>query len=138
MIASAYLLLFDQGKVLLARRYQTGYEDGNYSVPAGHVEDNESVLENLCREVKEEIGLQINPHQAQLCHVMHRKEKDIRMDFFFSLKDWQGVPQICEPDKCDELLWFAVDALPENTVGYIRQAIECTLRNQIYSERGWQ
>lgn len=138
MIASAYLLLFKDKKILLARRFQTGYEDGNYSLPAGHVEDNESLLENLSREVQEEIGLVIDTQKAELSHVMHRKEKDIRMDFFFTLKEWQGEPRICEPDKCDELGWFSVDALPENTVGYIKQAIKAVVNNKIYSQRGWE
>jgi 8-oxo-dGTP diphosphatase len=76
MIASAYLMLIRGDSVLLARRFQTGYEDGKYGLPAGHVEDNESLLENLVREVKEEVGLIINPARAELVHVMHRKEKD--------------------------------------------------------------
>lgn len=32
MIASSYLILIADGKILLSRRYQTGYEDGKYSL----------------------------------------------------------------------------------------------------------
>lgn len=137
MIASAYLVLMRGDSVLLARRFQTGYEDGKYGLPAGHVEDNESLLENLVREVKEEVGLSINPATAVLVHVMHRKEKDIRMDFFFVVTNWEGEPKICETDKCDEIGWFPLSNLPENTIGYIQQALKSIQEEKNYSERGW-
>ncbi|OGG14305.1 hypothetical protein A2875_01995 [Candidatus Gottesmanbacteria bacterium RIFCSPHIGHO2_01_FULL_46_14] len=41
MIASSYLLCIRDDMILLSRRHNTGYEDGNYSLPAGHVEDDE-------------------------------------------------------------------------------------------------
>lgn len=81
MIASAYLFLVNDGKILLSRRFHTGYEDGNYSVPAGHVEDGETLIECLIREAKEEIGIEIEKKDVSLVHVMHRKEMDIRVDF---------------------------------------------------------
>lgn len=37
--------------------YNMGYEDGNYSVVVGYVEEYEMVLEVVCREVKEEVGI---------------------------------------------------------------------------------
>jgi hypothetical protein len=42
-----------------------------------------------------------------------------------------------EPHKCDDLRWFELDNLPENTVLYIRQAIDCISKNIFYSEFGW-
>ncbi len=33
MIASSYLLLVKDGKILLSKRKNTGYEDGNWSFP---------------------------------------------------------------------------------------------------------
>ena len=137
MIASAYLILVKDGKLLMLRRYKTGYEDGKYSLPAGHVEDGETLAQNLCREANEEVGLTIDPKDATLVHTMHRKEEDIRMDFFFTVSRYEGEPKNCEPDKCDQLAWFPLDKLPGNTIGYIRAAVEAYRKKQIYSERGW-
>ena len=42
VITAVHLILIENNKILLQRRYNTGYEDGNYSVVAGHVEENEN------------------------------------------------------------------------------------------------
>lgn len=44
LVTSVHLILIKEGEVLLLRRYHTGYEDGNYSVVAGHIDGNESVI----------------------------------------------------------------------------------------------
>lgn len=89
IVCAAYLLLFQDDKVLLLRRYNTGYEDGKYSVPAGHVDEGESVSDALVREVREEIGVDIDKKDTNLIHVMHRRASetnDERIDFFFTAK----------------------------------------------------
>lgn len=138
MIASSYPFYVWDGKVLLGLRVNTGYADGMYSLPAGHVEDGETLTDCVIRESKEEIGITIVATDLTLVHTMHRKENDIRMDFFFTVKRWTGVPTNCEPDKCDRLVWFPLESLPTNTVPYIRAAIELWQKGIIYSERGWQ
>lgn len=137
MIASSYLILVVDGLILLSRRYQTGYEDGNYSLPAGHIEENESLTRGAAREVFEEIGLKIVPQAFKLVHVMHRKHQDIRMDFFFTAHIGNQKPVIREPEKCDDLRWFLLSKLPTNTIPYIRHAIECYQKKIFYSEFGW-
>ena len=59
MIVSGYLLFIKSGKILLLRRKNTGYMDGWYGLPSGHIEDNETPVQALKREVKEESGLNI-------------------------------------------------------------------------------
>ena len=56
MFVAVYLLLLREGQVLLLRRHNTGYEDGNYSVIAGHVEPGERITQALVREAAEEAG----------------------------------------------------------------------------------
>lgn len=138
MIASSYLLFIQDGKILLLRRFNTGYEDGKYSLPAGHVEDNESLTVAGEREFYEEIGVRIKPNDLHLVHVMHRKEDDIRMDFFFTTEVGDQTPINKEPEKCDDLRWFTLNKLPTNTIPYIRHAIECYQKNIFYSEFGWE
>ncbi len=137
-VGSVYLFLIDDNKILLQRRFQTGFQDGNYGVPAGHLDGNETVREGCAREIKEEIGIEVKPADLQVAHVMHRNtEKDERIDFFMTTKSYSGEIKNCEPHKCDDLSWFDLDQLPDNMVDYVKLAIENYKNNIIYSEFGY-
>lgn len=137
LITSIYLILIRENKILLLKRQNTGYEDGKYGLPSGHLEDNESITKGLQREIKEEVDIHIDQKNMKLTHTMHRKEKDIRVDFFFSAKEYKGIPKNAEPEKCDDLDWFPIDKLPKNTIPYIRKAIQNSLDKVLFSEIGF-
>ncbi|KND49009.1 MAG: pyrophosphohydrolase [Parcubacteria bacterium C7867-005] len=140
IISASYLLLFQDEKVLLLRRFNTGYEDGNYSVPAGHVDKGESVLDCLVREAKEEIDVLIDKKDVGLVHVMHRNgtdHNDEHLDFFFTCSKWDGELKNMEPEKCDDLSWFNLQNLPQNTIPYILRALEDVRDKKLYSESDW-
>lgn len=135
---ASYLILIKADKILLLRRFNTGYEDGNYSFIAGKVEPNESFTQCVIREAKEEAGILIKPEDVSVVHVMHRENPETQwVDVFFQTKKWVGEIINREPHKCDDLSWFDLDALPKNTIPYIKQAIEAIRANTIYSEYGW-
>lgn|SRR3989344_4592371 len=136
---AVYLVLIKDGKTLLSRRYKTGWQDGNYSLVAGHVDGNEPATTALIREVKEEAGLDLSPGDVRAVHTMHRYSLDVEyIDIFFTADKWGGLPTIREPEKCDDLQWFAVDNLPENTLPYVRDAIANIQKGVPYSESGWR
>jgi ADP-ribose pyrophosphatase YjhB (NUDIX family) len=138
VIPTVYLLLRSGDAILLARRCHTGFHDGEYSLPAGHLDGEETLLRALARESKEEIGIDLEEENLRLVHIMHRREQDEqRVNFFFVAIQWQGEPAIMEPDKCDDLSWFPVADLPQKVVPYVKQAIDCIGRGVIYSEYGW-
>ena len=136
IIPAVFLFLKNDDRVLLAKRQNTGYEDGNWDLAcSGHIEENESLVNAMKREAKEEIGININSEDMKLVHVLNRLSNDgERVDFFFSAKKWQGEPKIMEKDKCGELKWFDLSDLPENTIKPVRQSIESILQNKFYSE----
>lgn len=138
MIASSYAFFIKDNKILLSRRFQTGYMDGKLSVPAGHVEEGETITETLIREIREEVGIRLLPNQFSLSHIMHRKSDDIRVDFFFRINSWNKTPKNIEPEKCNKLLWAPIDKLPKDTIPYIAHAIHCVRNNILYSEFGWK
>ncbi len=135
LIAEVCLVLIKEDKILLSRRYNTGYGDGYYSFPAGHLEEGETLKEGVLREAKEEVGIDINISDLELVHVMDRNViNNERIAFFFKAKEWKGNLINMEPEKCDDLKWFKINELPENTIPYIRSAITFYLNNTIYSE----
>jgi 8-oxo-dGTP diphosphatase len=57
-IPSCYTLIREGDKALFVLRENTGYMDGKYSLPAGHVEAGESFIQAAIRETFEEVGLE--------------------------------------------------------------------------------
>jgi mutator protein MutT len=120
---TVHLFFLREGQILLARRFNTGYADGQYSVPAGHLEGGETVMAAAAREAEEEVGIKLERDHMTFSTVMHRMEEEERVDFFVYVHQWQGEPFNAEPHKCDDLRWVDVDQLPENIVPYVRQAL---------------
>ncbi len=138
MIGEVHLILERPGEVLLLRRFQTGYEDGKYSLIAGHLDGDEPAREGMAREAAEEAGIIVDPADLEFVHLMHRMRGDERMSLFFRARRWQGTPHNAEPHKCDDLSWFAADSLPPNLVAYIGHALGCVARGEAYSEFAWR
>lgn len=118
------LFFFREHHILLLRRFNTGFRDGEYTVPAGHMDGGETVRQAAIREGYEEAGVSLKEDDLLFSTVMHRIEDEERVDFFFQVQQWEGEPFNAEPEKCDDLRWFPVNALPTNTVPYVRQALE--------------
>ena len=136
-VVAVHLFFLRDDRVLLLRRFNTGWGDGNYSVPAGHVDAGETVTQAAVREAYEEIGVSLEPRAVEVVHVMHRKSDDERIDFFLLVRSWAGEIVNREPDKCDDLAWYPVTSLPGNMIPYVRQALRNYQNGMLFSEFGW-
>lgn len=135
VVISSYVIFQQDNKVLLSRRYNTGYRDGEYSLPAGHIEAAEFATTAAIREAQEEVGVTIQPKDLMPAHVMHRHCSDHeRIDFFFVAKKWDGELTNKEPNKCDEIAWFDLSTLPTNTIPYIKATLEYYRDGRLFSE----
>lgn len=137
VVPAVYVLLMQDSAVLLMRRFSTGYCDGLYSLPAGHLDGGESLKEAAVREVVEEIGVQVKTEDLELVHVMSRpKARDAeRVDIFFTAKKWHGEPTIVEPNKCDDLRWTKLEDLQSiELVPSVREMFEKFKQKILYSD----
>lgn len=134
---TVHLLFIRENQILIARRFNTGYRDGEYSVPAGHLDGGETVITAGMREAKEEVGVTIEAGDMTFSSVMHRNEGEERVDFFVQVHKWQGEIVNAEPDKCDDLRWVDFNDLPETTIPYVRKAIENYRNGITFDEFGW-
>ncbi|MDQ5919360.1 MAG: 8-oxo-dGTP diphosphatase [Patescibacteria group bacterium] len=138
IVPAAYLILRKGKEVLLSRRFQTGFMDGSYSLPAGHVDAGESIRTCAVREALEEIGVTVRPEDLRLVHTRSRLAADYeRVDLFFEAVTWSGEIQNKEPEKCDDLAFFSLDALPEAMVSDVREVLLAVRDGVTYSEGGW-
>jgi len=137
LIPEVYLILEQDDRVLLLRRFNTGYEDGNYGLIAGHLEAGESAAAGIVREALEEAGIEVRAEDLRLVHVVHRNVGGGRMGLFFRCDRWRGEPVNAEPHKCDDLSWFSRAGLPRNVIPYIRQALTLAWSGARYSDEGW-
>ncbi len=140
VVPAAYVYLLRAGagggqEVMLGLRRGTGFMDGYWaSAVAGHVERGESVYDAAAREAAEEVGVTdvaLRPWCAMQRSRPTGDPVDERVDYFFTATSWSGEPRLCEPDKCAEQRWFALDALPDPVVAHERVVLASLLAGRV-------
>ncbi|MCZ2819570.1 GNAT family N-acetyltransferase [Modestobacter sp. VKM Ac-2977] len=99
------------GRVLLGHRTadRRWYPDV-WDLPGGHVEDGESELAALRRELREEVGVQVAGVDPE--PVARLLDEDLQLAVW-SVHDWAGEPVNRCPEEHAELRWVAPDELAE-------------------------
>ena len=112
------------GRVLLARRRDIGW----WNLPGGGVELGESVTEGLQREMREEIGAEIEI--VRLAGVYSKPQKsEVVLVFLCSLAPAQ-VSALRTTEEVSELAWFLLSALPSDLLPKHRQRVADALSGQ--------
>ena len=110
------MVLNDKGQLFLSKRSQNcKNERGHWETPGGSVELGETLEEAVKREMVEEYGVDIEIIEQfpAVDHLIPAEGQHwVATTFLARFKPGQD-PKIMEPDKCDEIGWFAFDKLPE-------------------------
>lgn len=134
---AAYLILRKKHDVFLTRRAHTGYFNGYYSLPAGHVEANELPTTAIIREAREEVGVIIKKKDVHFFHALYRQAVDDtgdRVDYFFISEKFKNEPKNCEPQKCDDARWFPLKKLPSKITPEVKWVLKLISKKISYSE----
>ena len=133
---AVYLLLRKNGQILFHQRKNSGYQDGKYSLVAGHMEGGETAKQTIIREAKEEINIKLDSDKIKEVHVMHRIINGGReyIDIYIIADEWIGEIINLETKKCSELRWLPENNLPDNGLPEIKLALDNIRDNIFYSE----
>ena len=100
------VIVNEKGEMLLAKRGKKARnEHGKWEFPGGGVEFGDTMAETIVREMKEELGIEIElfAHLSPIDHVLHNEKQHWVTSVFIS-KIVNGSPTIKEPEKCDEIV----------------------------------
>lgn len=104
---------------------------------SGHVDADETTMQALIRECKEEIGITVAPKDLRFAHLAHRVGQNgarTYYDIYFIVDIFIGLPSIKEADKCADLQWFDINRLPEDMIALRKEALALCLNSVLYSE----
>jgi 8-oxo-dGTP diphosphatase len=138
-IIDVHVILEREQEILLLERQGTGYCDGMFHLPSGHLDEGEPLADGAAREAFEEVGVRIDPADLLLAAVVHHRQREdlARVGMFFATSRWIGEPYNAEPRKCGKLLWCDPSVLPANTIGYPATGIASYLTGTRFAAHGW-
>lgn len=102
--------IIEEGSILLCLRKNTQVYDGHWSLPVGHCEISENGVDTLRRELYEEIGIQVI--DSEFVTRLFDNEKGIE-HLVYRVLDWRGGITNREPELCEDIGWFPLDAPPQ-------------------------
>ncbi|MGY1857097.1 NUDIX domain-containing protein [Modestobacter sp. SYSU DS0290] len=104
--------LLQDGRVLLTHRspHRRWYPDV-WDLPGGHVDDGETELDALRRELREELGVEALAIDPEPVARISDPAADLSLGVW-AVRAWRGTPTNACPDEHDEIRWADGAGLP--------------------------
>lgn len=119
-----------EGKILLAKRGpKAKNEKGKWEFPGGSVEFGDTMKDTIIREMKEELGIEIEllDRLPVLDHILPEENQHwVTSGFIAKIK--KGEPKILEKEKCSEIKWYLLEELEKLPLSVPSQEYVKTLR----------
>ena len=119
------LLFNNNSKIVLLKRTNTSYCNNMYTLPGGHLEIGETIIDGIKRELYEEIGVMFSNNELSLIKIINRKvNNENYIDFIFKgeLKERQVINK--EKNKCSEIIYRNIKNIPENSIPILKRIVK--------------
>ncbi len=103
------VIVDDRGRVLLTRRAADAHQGGLWEFPGGKLEPGEDVSDALCRECREELGIEIEGHRPLIALDHHYDDLSVRLHVQW-VSAYAGTPSGLEGQP---LAWVEPGALDD-------------------------
>jgi len=134
------ILLMKKGKILLGKRHDNPIKadselhgEGTWTMPGGKLEYGETFEEGAVRETFEETGIKLNKTKI----ICINEDKNIYAHYVtigLYCEDFEGYPQVMEPDEVTEWRWFTISEMPKKIFEPTKNVLRNYLANKFYIE----
>ena len=130
------LLLIKDAKFVLLGKRKNAHGDGEYAGVGGHMEGLETFAATIMRELREEIGDDIEITEPEfLCLSNIRTYTPKHYVDIGMIAHWiSGEPKVMEVDKIESWDWYPIDSLPTPLFESPKNYIEALKSGQSFFE----
>lgn len=137
---AVHLFLIKDNKILIEKRCNREYCNGQYGVVASHILGGEDAVAAIIRTAKTEVDIIVKPEDLEIIQVMHHNSEGIEyIHYFFKATEYYGKVNNNEPLYCEKLEWVKFEYPIKNMIEYINEAIKYYLvdKNNKFTFYGW-
>lgn len=96
-----------QGKILVQKRSKR--KGGTYGLTSGHVNEGESSIHGIIRELKEELGIIVKKNEIKLIYSEVSEQNDVIYDLYYLKKDCETSNMILQKEEVEKVMWLSVE-----------------------------
>ena len=101
-----------EGKFLIQKRSKL--KDGKYATTGGHVKSGETSVEGILSEVREELGLELNPDDLVLYYGNHSAEQQVFWDDYYIKLDIDDISKLkLQEEEVESVKWATAEEMKQ-------------------------
>lgn len=123
-IAAAVAIIFTfEDKILFTIR-NVDPDRGKWDLPGGFIDPGENAEEAACREIKEELGIDVKPNDLKYIttspnNYLYKSVPYRTMDIFYEYSLSNDVMSINAKDEIQDLIWVKRSEINLNQIGFV-------------------
>ena len=99
-----------EGKFLIQKRSKI--KNGKYATTGGHPKSGEDSIQGIISEVKEEIGIELNPNDLQLYYTGRSDTERVFWDDYYIKMDIADIRNLTlQKEEVESVCWLSIDEI---------------------------